>query len=72
MQDDYQALCNALAADHWAKREALEAPKCGQCGCLLDDHFVPDWYDPRTQEAYADGHLNTCGDCRECFSDEEA
>jgi hypothetical protein len=45
--------------------------RCEECGCLEDDHFVPDTYDPSTWILLADGHLNTCGDCAECFREEE-
>lgn len=46
--------------------------KCLTCGCDRDDHFEPDWYDPRTEELYGSGHLNYCGDCAECYEPEYA
>ena len=52
--------------------DALMAVAVCRCGCARDDHFEPDWYDPRTQGAYADGHLNHCGDCAECYYPEYA
>jgi hypothetical protein len=42
---------------------------CDRCHCLLADHFTPDLYDPRNRQAAEDGHLNTCGDCGECYDD---
>lgn len=46
--------------------------RCLTCGCTRDDHFAPDWYDPRTQVAYENGHLNHCGDCAACYEPEYA
>lgn len=40
---------------------------CDECGCIEDNHFEPDWYDPSTEEAYGNGKLNVCGECAECY-----
>ena len=45
---------------------------CRMCGCDRDDHFEPDPYDMGNAELDAAGHLNHCGDCRECFGPEFA
>lgn len=45
------------------------AGRCDLCGCLLGDHREPDWYDPRTEEAYGEGRLNRCLECGECYAD---
>ena len=53
--------------DEGARRAAAA---CVTCGCDPAEHFEPDWYDPRTQAADEDSHLNHCGNCAGCFSPE--
>jgi len=56
-------VCYSCIADITGGLDAL----CRQCGCLQDDHFEPDWFDPRTEAALEQGILNTCGECGECY-----